>query len=84
MAGPGFGPDKLGRPLILEQALYGLKMSGAAWHAQLTETLRSMNFTPSLADPYVWLRPGAKENGFQYYEYLLAYVDHILIISHQP
>ena len=55
-AGPEFGPEKQGRPVIIERALYGLKTSGAAWHAQLTETLRAMNFTPSLADPDVWMR----------------------------
>ena len=52
-AGPEFGPDKIGKPVIIERALYGLKTSGAAWNAQLTETLRSMDFTPSLADPDV-------------------------------
>jgi hypothetical protein len=83
-AGPEFGPDKVGRPVIIERALYGLKTSGAAWHSQLTETLRSMDFALSLADPDVWLRPASKENGFQYYENLLVYVDNTLIISHQP
>jgi len=61
-----------------------LKTSGAAWHAQLTETLQAMNFTPSLADPNVWMRAACKENGFSYYEYLLVYVDDILILSHSP
>jgi len=64
-AGPEFGPDKVGRPVIIERALYGLKTSGAAWHSQLTETLRSMDFALSLADPDVWLRPASKENGLE-------------------
>jgi hypothetical protein len=83
-AGPEFRPDKIGKPVSIERALYDLKTSGAAWHAQLTETLRSMDFTPSLADPDVWLRPTAKPNGFEYYEYLLFYVDDVLILSHNP
>ncbi len=65
-AGPEFKPDKIGKPLLIERALFGLKTSGVAWHVQLTETLRSMDFTPSLADPDVWLRPTAKPNGFGY------------------
>ena len=32
----------------------------------------------------VWMRPATKPNGFEYYEYLLVYVDDILAISHNP
>ncbi|MFN9982546.1 MAG: hypothetical protein ACK53Y_21640, partial [bacterium] len=63
---------------------YGLKSSGAAWHAKLSETLRGMNFKPSYADPDVWMRPATKDCGFQYYEYILVYVDDILVISAAP
>jgi hypothetical protein len=83
-AGPEFGPDKIGKPVLIVRALYRLKTSGAAWHAQLTETLRAMDFVPSMADPDVWMRPAAKPNGFAYYEYLLVYVDDVLILSHDP
>ena len=58
--------------------------SGAAWHAQLSETLYSMNFKPSLADPDVWYRAACKEDGWEYYEYILVYVDDILTVSHRP
>ncbi len=64
--------------------MYGLKSSGAAWHSKLCETLRSMNFTPSYADSDVWYRPATKENGFEYYEYILVYVDDILVVSASP
>jgi hypothetical protein len=40
-AGPEFGPNNI------IQAMYGLKSSGAAWHAKLSETLRDMDFVPS-------------------------------------
>ncbi len=43
-----------------------------------------MGFTSSLADPDVWFRPAVKPDGFQYYEYVLAYVDDILALSHDP
>lgn len=42
-----------------------------------------MGFTPSLADPDVWYKAAAKPNGFQYYEYLIVYVDDILVLSHK-
>ena len=43
-----------------------------------------MGFIPSLADPDVWMRPAVKEDSFKYWEYILAYVDNVLCISHQP
>jgi hypothetical protein len=43
-----------------------------------------MGFTSSLADPDVWFRAAVKPNGFEYYEYILAYVDDILAISYDP
>lgn len=83
-AGPEFGSSCHGQTVIIVRAMYGLKSSGAAWHAQLSETLYSMNFNPTLADPDVWFRAAYKDDGFDYYEYLLVYVDDILVISHQP
>jgi hypothetical protein len=83
-AGPGFGPSNIGKTVIIVRAMYGLKSSGAAWHAKLSETLRGMNFQPSYADPDVWMWPATKENGFHYYEYILVYVDDILVISAAP
>jgi hypothetical protein len=37
-----------------------------------------------MADPDVWLRPGIKDNGEPYYEYILIYVDYVLAISVDP
>jgi hypothetical protein len=83
-AGPEFGPSRIGQTVIIVRALYGLKLSGAAWHAQLSETLYGMGFKPSLADADVWYKAACKGNGFEYYEYILVYVDDILAISHRP
>ena len=70
--------------MIIVRALYGLKSSGAAFRALLAETLHDLGYTPSLADQDVWLRPEVKENGFEYYEVILCYVDDVLSISHDP
>jgi hypothetical protein len=83
-AGPEFGNQRIGQTVVVVRAMYGLKSSGAAWHAQLSSTLQDMNFKPSLADPDVWMRPATKTNGEEYYEYILVYVDDILVISHDP
>ena len=50
-AGPELGPHNVGKTVIVVRAMYGLKSSGAAWHAKLSETLHSMDFVPSYADP---------------------------------
>jgi hypothetical protein len=83
-AGPEFGPNNVGKTVIVVQAMYGLKSFGAAWHAKLSETLRGMDFIPSYADPDVWYKAATKEDGFKYYQYILVYVDNILIIAHKP
>jgi hypothetical protein len=67
-AGPEFGPNNIGRTVLVVRAMYGLKSGGAAWHAKFSETLRDMNFKPSYADPDVWMRAATKLDGFEYYE----------------
>ena len=80
--GPEFG-NLEGKVLIIKQALYGLKSSGAAFRAFLAEKLDDIGFKSSVADPDVWMRPAAKPNGERYYEYILCYVDDLLCISHE-
>ena len=36
------------------------------------------------ADQDVWLRPATTKDGFDYYEYILVYVDDLLHASHNP
>ena len=83
IAGPEFGSDS-GKIMIIVRALYGLKSSGAAFRALLAEVLYDMEYRPSYADPDVWMRPGIKSNGFEYWEYVLCYVDDVLSMSDNP
>ena len=83
IAGPEFGSDK-GSVMIISRALYGLKSSGAAWRAKLSETLKAMLYKPSMSDPDVWLKGDVKPDGTPYYKYMLVYVDDILHIAHNP
>ena len=82
-AGAEFGSDA-GKTMLVVRALYGLKSSGAAFRAFLAETLYDIGYQPSVADPDVWMRPGLKDDGFKYWEYILCYVDDVLSISHKP
>ena len=84
-AGLEFGPENVGRPALIVRALYGLKSSAARWRDHIAATLREMKFKSCLADPDVWLRPQVRpSDGFQYYEYVLVYIDDILCVSHDP
>jgi hypothetical protein len=78
IAGPEFGKLE-GRKLIVVRALYGLKSSGAMWHAKLAENLRDMGYRPTKADYDCWIR----ERG-DHYEYVAVIVDDLLVFSHEP
>jgi len=82
-AGPEFGPEFIGKAVLIVRALYGLKSSGAAWRAHLANTLQQLGYKSCLANPDVWFHPAMKENGYQYYDYVLVYVDDLLVLSHQ-
>jgi hypothetical protein len=70
--------------MIIKKALYGLKTSGAAFRAHLVETLYELNYSPTKADPDVWIRTGIKPDRFKYYEMVIVCVDDVLSISHDP
>ncbi len=83
-ASPEFGAEDQGSPFIIEMALYGLKSSGAAYRATLSQTMSDLGYKSCLADPDVWLKPQTKSDGTPYYKYCLIYVDDVLCISHDP
>jgi hypothetical protein len=69
--GPEFSAELQGRPALIVQALYGLKSSGAAWRAHLTNTLLTLGFTSCLAVPDIRYRENTKPDGYLYFEYVL-------------
>jgi hypothetical protein len=87
IAGPEFGPDE-GKTLLVVKALYGLKSASFvtcfSFRSFMTEKLSELGFQSSLADPDVWLRAATKGDGEKYFEYVLMYVDNILVISCDP
>jgi len=78
IAGPEFGPLQ-GHTLVIYKALYGLRTSGARWHEHFSDTLRDMGFSPSFADPDVWM----KDCG-DHYEYVCIYVDDLAMAMMNP
>lgn len=82
-AGPEFGLEER-KVFIVNRALYGLKSASASFRACLADKLEGMGFKYSIANPDVWMKVQVKPNGNKNYEYVLAYVDDILAILHNP
>ena len=80
IAGPEF-EELEGHILIIDKALYGLKLSGKMWAEKFQEILRSMKFTPSKADPCIYMKKNEKE---KCYEYIAVYVDDLCIAAKNP
>jgi len=78
IAGAEFG-DLEGHTLVIFKALYGLRSSGVRWHERFTDCLRDMGFSPSKAEPDIWMRPNGDA-----YEYIGVYVDDLAIIARNP
>ena len=55
VAGPEF-EELEGHILVIYKALYGLKSSGLRWSQKIHDIMLDMGFSPSKADPCVWLR----------------------------
>ena len=64
--------------MIIVRALYGLKSNGEGFR----DVLYDLKYRPSKSDPDIHMWPAVKENGFEYYEYVLTYVHDVLCISH--
>ena len=75
VTGPEF-EELEGRILVIYKALYGLKSSGLRWSQKIHDIMLDTGFSPSKADPCVWLR---KAKCATKYEYIVIYVDDILI-----
>ena len=78
IAGPEFG-ELAGHTMKMVKAQYGLRGSGLAWHNKLYDVLTAAGFTPSRAEPDIWMRDCG-----DHYEYIACYVDDLLIASKNP
>ena len=81
ISGPEFGSEA-GNNMLARNSLYGLKSSGAAFRSFLADTLDAMSYWTRYANPELWFRPEVKPDVFDYFEYILCYVDNMLCISH--
>ena len=70
-----------GKYYIVAKSLYGFKSTGASFRSFTTKILDNLGFRSWIADPDVWRRPTVKEDGIEYYEYVMTYVDDLIAIS---
>ena len=78
--GPEFGP-MAGHLLIIFKALYGLRSSGKEFGDLLAACLREMGFTPSKAEPQIFIW---KSSTRDVYELVRVYVDDLAIVMDDP
>ena len=78
-AGDEFG-EKKGCKVELQRALYGLPGSARAFADFLADTLTRLGFTPSRADPDLWIK--RNEDGI--YNFIATHVDDLIIVSKNP
>ncbi|CAI7747204.1 unnamed protein product, partial [Closterium sp. NIES-53] len=75
---PGFtGSFPLGTQWSLRQPVYGLRQAPCEWHDTLRTTLASLGFSPSTADPSLFLHNDANLPPF----YFLLYVDDLVFAT---
>ena len=81
VCGLEFGLENVGKSALIRRALYGGKSAGRDFRNRLRECMNMLHFKSCPADPDVWMRPATKSDGSKYWEYVLLYVDDVLIIS---
>jgi hypothetical protein len=81
ICGEEFGLENVGKVALIRRALYGGKSAGRDFRNHLRECMAYLKFTPCVADPDVWMRKALKSDGSTYWEYVLLYVDDVLVIS---
>lgn len=84
ICGPEFGIENEGKRAIIVRALYGGKSAGADYWRHVRQAMEEMNFESCKADPDVWIRPGTRDDGTEYYQMVLLYTDDILAIMDDP
>ena len=71
------------RKAIIVKALYGLTSAGASFRKHLADCMEHVGYMSCKANPDVWIKSETEPStGFQYYSYVLIYVNDILAIHH--
>lgn len=83
ICGPEFGVNE-GRTALIITAVYGGCCAGRDYWLHLRSCMEFLGFGPCKADPDLWMRLTKRDNGSEFYEYCLLYVDDCLAIGKNP
>ena len=79
-AGDKWKADK-DKVVIIVRELYDIKYSALQFCNCLAETLRNrLSYKSFISDPDLWYKPMTDADGFEYYAYILVYVDYLSLI----
>ena len=81
ICGDKFGSEYEGKQALVKRALYGMKSAASDFRNYLRDCMDHLGYSPYRADPDLWMRLAKLDNGLDYYEYMLLYVDDCLVIS---
>lgn len=84
ICGEEFGSELKGKRAIVRRALYGMKSAGRDFRNHLRDCMEHMGYKSCRADPDLWVRVAKRQDGSEYYEYMLLYVDDALAINEDP
>ncbi len=79
-----FGSEHVGKQAVATRALYGMKSLACDFRNHLRDSIDHMGYQSCLADPDLWMRVSKLDNGLDYYEYVLLYVNDCLVVSQHP
>ena len=74
---PEFCLKNVSKVALICCALYGGKVLGANFWKLLGSCLAYLGFTSCKADPAIWMREAQKDDGSEYWEYVLVYMDNV-------
>jgi len=80
IAGTEFG-EKKDCTVIIKKVLYGLATSARQCNITLGDSIRKLGFTPTRADPDLWIKINNSGNK---YEYIATYVDDLIVVAEEP
>ena len=84
ICGPEFGPAFQNCKAHIVQALYGNICAEKDTRNRLLACMDLLGYTPCLLDSDLWMREAKYSNGQEYCEYVLIYIDDVLVVSEYP
>ena len=80
LCGPEFGLENVGQVALIKRALYGGKVAGRNFWHHLRSCMEHLGFQLCRADPDIWFQAATKNDGTEYYEYVLLYINDCLVV----